>query len=109
MASPPHWSTLSALYAFANLFGRRRKCAEARGPGLPEKLKGSAAQQAPLKVRVAANVIPPDRSVLSSAVVPCGPNCAIEVVTEVMASPPHWSTGAPVIPTAVATNAWRNM
>jgi hypothetical protein len=67
---------------------------------------GSAVQQAPRKVRVTANVIPPDRSELSSAVVPCGPNCASVVVTEVIASPPHWSPGAPVIPTAVATNAW---
>jgi hypothetical protein len=50
-------------------------------------------------------IIPPDRSVLFSPVVPCGPNCAIVVVTEVLTSPPHWSTGAPVMPTAVATNA----
>jgi hypothetical protein len=43
--------------------------------------------------------------VLFSAVVPCGPNCAIVVLTEVIAAPLHRSHGAPVKPTAVATNS----
>jgi hypothetical protein len=62
----------------------------------------------PRKVRVTAINIPPDRSVLFSAVVPFGPNCASVVLTEVIAAPLHRSPGAPVMPTAVAINAWRN-
>ena len=55
--------------------------------------------------RVTAIIILTDRSVLFSAVVPCGPNCASVVLTEVIAAPLHSSHGAPVMPTAVANNA----
>ena len=65
---------------------------------------GVAVQQVPNNERVTATFTP-DGYGLFSAEVPCGPIRAAKVVTEVIASPLHWSPSAPVNPAAAAPNA----
>ena len=65
---------------------------------------GVTVQQVPNNERVTVTFTS-DRYRLFSAEVPFGPIRATKVVTEVLASPLHWSPSAPVNPTAAAPNA----
>ena len=66
----------------------------------PEKLKGPAAEQAPLMDRVTASLTSSGRSGLTNAEVRCRPFCALATVTWATVSTPHFRSIAPAIPAA---------